>query len=55
MENNKLTCPVERLEQKPTMDVKLYVDDNSTDIKIDINTKYVIKSVVDFINKKINN
>lgn len=48
--NKELKCPVKRINKS---NINLKMDDNMN-INIDINTKNIIKSVVDFINNKRN-
>lgn len=53
MENNKLICPVERLNKSDTnVDIKVDFQDDQMNIKADITTKNIVKTVTDFINKK---
>lgn len=57
MDNNKLICPVKRLNNntnKTTVDVKIDLQNDDINVKLDITTKNVIKSLIDFINKKFN-
>lgn len=51
MEDKKLICPVKRLN-KTNMDLNINLQDDSMNVKLEVNTKNIIKSVVDFINKK---
>lgn len=51
MEKNKLLCPVKRLN-KTSIDLNIDLQEDDMNIKVDIKTKNVIKSAIDFINKK---
>ena len=53
MENNKLICPVKRLN-KTSIDLDIDFQEDDMNIKLDITTKNVIKSAIDFIKNKIN-
>lgn len=56
MDNNKLICPVKRLEEnKSSIGLKIDLRDEDMNIKVDITTKNIIKSIIDFINKKLSN
>ena len=51
MEKDKLICPVKRLN-KSSVDLKIDLLDDDMNIKVNINTKNIIKSAVNFINRK---
>lgn len=51
MEENKLLCPVKRLN-KTSIGLNIDLQEDDMNIKVDIKTKNVIKSAIDFINKK---
>ena len=53
MNDKKLICPVKRIN-KSTVDLKVDLQDDNMNIKVDISTKNIIKSVTDFIMSKIN-
>lgn len=53
MSDKKLICPVKRIN-KSTVDFKVDLRDDNMNIKVDISTKNIIKSVTDFIMSKIN-
>ena len=59
MENNKLICPVKRLEpnisNKPNIGFNIDFRDDDLNVKVNLNVKNVIKSISDFVNKKIKN
>lgn len=60
MENNKLICPVKRLENttssnKPTVGLNIDFKDDDLNVRVDISAKSVIKSIADFISKKFKN
>lgn len=52
--NNKLICPVKRLK-KSSINLKIDLQDDDMNVKLDISTKNVVKSFIDFINKKLSN
>ena len=53
MENNKLICPVKRLNKSQTsVGFSIDLKEDDMDIKVNISTKNIIKSVIDFINRK---
>lgn len=55
MEKNKLICPVKRINKSETKtDIKVDLQDDLMNIKVDITTKNIVKLVTDFINKKFN-
>ena len=49
--NDKLICPVKRLS-KSSIGLKVDLDEENMNINLDITTKNIIKSAIDFINKK---
>ena len=51
MEEKKLICPVERIK---TTNVDLTVDlqEDTMNVKVDVTTKNIVKSIIDFINDK---
>ena len=53
MEEKKLICPVRRIENS-SMDLKIDLQENKMNIKVDISTKNIVKLVTDFINKNFN-
>lgn len=53
MKKDKLICPVKRLN-KSSVDLKIDLLDDNMNIKVNIATKNIIKSTIDFINKKLN-
>jgi hypothetical protein len=53
MEEKKLVCPVKRIE-KSNIDFKVDFQDEMINIKVDVTTKNIIKSFIDFITNKIN-
>lgn len=54
MDNNKIICPFERTN-KSSIDLKIDLEDNDMNVKLNITTKNIVKSFIDFINKKFNN
>ena len=55
--NNKLICPVKRIETQktPSVDLKINVDDNTMNFNVNFTIKNIIKSAIDFIMKKFSN
>lgn len=53
MDNKKLICPVKRIN-KTNVDFKVDLQDEQMNIKVDITTKNIIKSLISFINNKMN-
>lgn len=52
--NNKLICPVERINKSNNIDFKIDLQEDKMNIKVDVTTKNIIKSFIDFINTKLN-
>lgn len=53
MDNNKLICPVKRIN-RTNVDFKIDLQDNEMNIKVDVTTKNIIKSAIDYIINKFN-
>lgn len=49
MKDDKLICPVKRIT-KSSVGLKIDLRENDMNIKVDITTKNIVKSAVDFIN-----
>lgn len=51
MEEKKLVCPYKRIDAT-SMDLKVDLHEDKMNIKVDLTTKNIVNTLVDFINKK---